>query len=95
MKRLILTAAGLLLLAALCFTACDDSAPADTTAPDLPDAVTDAPTDVPTETPTEIPTEIPTETPTETPKSGCGSVIGFSAVAVLAAAAAAVALKKD
>jgi hypothetical protein len=28
-------------------------------------------------------------------KSGCGSVIGFSAVAILAAAAAAVALKKD
>ena len=28
-------------------------------------------------------------------KSGCGSVIGFGAVAILAAAAAAVALKKD
>lgn len=65
MKRLILTAAGLLLLAALCFTACDDSAPADTTAPDLPDAVTDAPTDVPTETPTEIPTDTPTDAVTD------------------------------
>ena len=33
---------------------------------------------------------------TEAPaKEGCGSVIGFSAVAILAAAAAAVALKKD
>ena len=32
---------------------------------------------------------------TEAAKSGCGSVIGFSAVAILAAAAAAVALKKD
>jgi hypothetical protein len=28
-------------------------------------------------------------------KEGCGSVIGFSAIAILAAAAAAVALKKD
>ena len=40
-------------------------------------------------------TEAPTEAPTDEPKSGCGSVIGFSAVAILAAAAAAVALKKD
>ena len=32
---------------------------------------------------------------TEAPKEGCGSVIGFGAVAILAAAAAAVALKKD
>ena len=35
------------------------------------------------------------ETETEAPKEGCGSVIGFGAVAILAAAAAAVALKKD
>ena len=57
---------------------------------------TEPPTEAPTEAPeTEAPTEAPTEPPTETPKSGCGSVIGFSAVAVLAAAAAAVALKKD
>ena len=32
---------------------------------------------------------------TTTADKGCGSVIGFSAIAVLAAAAAAVALKKD
>jgi hypothetical protein len=54
----------------------------------------DAEGKVPAET--EAPTDAPaTEAPTEAPKSGCGSVIGFSAVAVLAAAAAAVALKKD
>ena len=59
--------------------------------------VTEAPTEVPTEAPTETPTEAPTEAPTETeaPAGGCKSVIGFSAIAVLAAAAAAVALKKD
>ena len=60
---------------------------------------TEAPTEEKTEAPTEeATTEAPaTEAPTETEaaKSGCGSVIGFSAVAVLAAAAAAVALKKD
>ena len=62
---------------------------------------TEAPTDEVTEAPTDAPeqggdaTEAPTEAPTDEPKSGCGSVIGFSAVAILAAAAAAVALKKD
>ena len=62
---------------------------------------TEAPTDDVTEAPTDAPqqggdaTEAPTEAPTDEPKSGCGSVIGFSAVAILAAAAAAVALKKD
>ena len=40
-------------------------------------------------------TAAPDNQETEAPKSGCGSVIGFSAVAILAAAAAAVALKKD
>ena len=65
------------------------------------DAPTEAPTDEVTEAPTDAPqqggdaTEAPTEAPTDEPKSGCGSVIGFSAVAILAAAAAAVALKKD
>ena len=62
---------------------------------------TEAPTEEPTEAPeTEAPTDAPaTEAPTtqetEPAKGGCGSVIGFSAIAVLAAAAAAVALKKD
>ena len=73
------------------------------------DAATEAPTEEKTEAPTEDATtaapdaettapdaEVTTEaTETEAPKSGCGSVIGFSAVAILAAAAAAVALKKD
>ena len=59
---------------------------------------TEAPTEEKTEAPTEeATTEAPTEAPAETeaPKSGCGSVIGFSAAAVLMAAAAVVALKKD
>ena len=74
------------------------------------DAATEAPTEEKTEAPTEdattaapdaettAPTEDATTTApeeTEAPKSGCGSVIGFSAVAILAAAAAVVALKKD
>ena len=52
-------------------------------------------TEEPAEETTEATTEAPTNEVTEPAKSGCGSVIGFSAVAVLAAAAAAVALKKD
>lgn len=57
---------------------------------------TEAPTDAETEAPTEAPTDAPaTDAPTEPAEGGCGSVIGFSAIAVLAAAAAAVALKKD
>ena len=65
------------------------------------EAATEKPTEAPTEAPeTEAPTDAPaTEAPTtpetEPAKGGCGSVIGFSAVAILAAAAAAVALKKD
>ena len=60
------------------------------------EAPTEEKTEAPTEEATEAPTDAPaTEAPTEAPKSGCGSVIGFSAVAILAAAAAAVALKKD
>ena len=62
---------------------------------------TEAPTEEKTEAPTDEATEAPTTAdttaaPTDSTeeKSGCGSVIGFSAAAVLAAAAAAVALKK-
>lgn len=71
------------------------------------DETTESTTETPTETPTEAPTdpvtetpnEVPTETPTEAPtipaeQSGCGSVMSFSAVALLSAAAAAVVLKK-
>lgn len=66
---------------------------------------TEAPTDDTTAAPDNDTTAAPeagetTATPdagetTVAEKSGCGSVIGFSAVAILAAAAAAVALKKD
>ena len=57
---------------------------------------TEAPTQAPeTEAPTEAPAGNATEPNTEAPaESGCGSVVGFGAVAILAAAAAAVALKK-
>ena len=57
----------------------------DTPAPETNAPETNAATDAPA-------TEAPTETEAE---GGCGSVIGFSAVALLAAAAAAVVLKKD
>ncbi len=67
--------------------------------PDLPEAEepTEKPTEVPTEKPTEKPTEAataaPTEPATEPAKSGCGGIIGASAVAV-AVLLGAVALKK-
>lgn len=72
MKRWLLAAACLVVFAALIFTACDDSAPADTTAPTVPDAATDAPTEASTDTPTEAPTDgatndTPVDTPTEAP----------------------------
>ncbi|MBP3666016.1 MAG: hypothetical protein J6K29_03080 [Clostridia bacterium] len=54
---------------------------------------TDASTDAPE---TNAATDAPaTEAPTTESEGGCGSVIGFGAIALLAAAAAAVALKKD
>lgn len=56
---------------------------------------TEAPTEVPTEAPTEAPTNAATEEATEAAKGGCGSVIGFSVVALLAAAAAFVCSKHD
>ena len=74
------------------------------------EAATEAPTEEKTEAPTDAETDAPAEdttaapeagdttaapNETEAPKEGCGSVIGFGAVAILAAAAAAVALKKD
>ncbi len=57
---------------------------------------TEAPTQAPeTEAPTQAPAGAVTDPETEAPaESGCGSVMGFGAVAVLAAVAAAVALKK-
>ena len=71
-----------------------------------PNATEEETTEAPTEDATTAAPEAETTAPTvdgenttaaetEAPKSGCGSVIGFSAAAVLAAAAAAVALKKD
>ena len=70
----------------------ETTAPADeTTAP--ADETTAAPADVTTAAPADVTTAAP-NSGNETPEKGCGSVIGVSAVAVLAAAAAAVALKK-
>ena len=77
-----------------------ETTPEETEAPTEPETEapetepeTEAPTEAPTEDPTDAPaTEAPTAAPTE---DGCGSVIGFGAIAILAAAAAAVALKKD
>ena len=71
--------------------------PDETTSP-----VAETPTDAPIEDPTEAPaveTKAPAEgvtTTVQTPdeKGGCGSVVGFGAVAVLMAGAAVVALKK-
>ena len=79
-----------------------ETTPEETEAPTEPE--TDAPeTDPETAAPeTNAPeTEAPatdahaTEAPTAEAEGGCGSVIGFSAIAILAAAAAAIALKKD
>ena len=74
---------------------------APTAAPETQAPETEAPTAAPetqapeTEAPTAAPeTQAPVGSDTEPTKSGCGSAIGFSAVAVLAAAAAAVALAK-
>ena len=79
-----------------------ETTPEETEAPTEPETEapeTEAPTAAPeTEAPeTEAPaTDAPaTEAPTTEAEGGCGSVIGFSVIAVLAAAAAAVALKKD
>ncbi len=64
----------------------------DTTEAPTVEDTTEAPTAAPTD---EATTEAPkTEDTTAEEKSGCGAVVGFGAVAVLAAAAAAVALKK-
>ena len=73
-----------------------DAAAGDTTAEDTEAPTEDAATtpDADTEAPTDAPdvTEAPTDAPDE--KKGCGSAVGFGAVAVMAAMAAAVALKK-
>lgn len=68
--------------------------------PDATKEETEAPTDPETQAPeTQAPETQAPETQAEgteaTQEEGCSSVIGFSAVAILAAAAAAVALKKD
>ena len=78
----------------------------ETEAPTEPE--TEAPTEPETEAPTEevtteAPTEEPTEAPTEAPTAevtapaggGCGSAVTFSLAALLVAAAAVVARKKD
>ena len=75
----------------------DTEAPTETSdATEAPTETSDA-TEAPTEAPTDAPdgTEAPTEAPTEPVESGCGSALGFGAVALLIAAAAFVATKKD
>lgn len=82
-----------------------DPAEETTEAPDTEEPETPPDTEPPvvtefgdaTEEPTEAPTDAPaTETPeTEAPEGGCGSTVAFATVAVLAAAAAFVATKKD
>ncbi len=68
---------------------------------DATDAPTEAPTAAPTDAPTAAPTDAPTAAPTDAPATeapkaddGCASVLGMGTVAILAAATAAVALKK-
>lgn len=58
------------------------------------DAATEAVTDAVTDAATEAVTDATTKAPAATEKKGCGSVIGFSAVALITAAAAVVVLKK-
>jgi hypothetical protein len=68
-------------------------APAETEAPTEAPADTNAPAETDGETPTEAPV---TEAPgTDAPEKGCGSSVAFAAVAILTAAAAFVARKKD
>lgn len=55
----------------------------------------EAATETETEIVTEAPTEAPNEIETQAPKGGCGSVLGFSAAALLCAMAAAVVMKKE
>ncbi len=65
----------------------------ETDAPDEETTVADEETDAP-EDATQAPDGNATEAPTDEPKEGCASIVGFGAVAVLTAMAAAVALKK-
>ena len=102
MKRRLPVLLLLLLLTAatmICLSACkDDGKETDTdtsTASDVPSAEpTDAPTEEPTAAPTEAATGAP-EAPTQTEavtdkaeKSGCGSILGSSAVLTLLSASA-------
>ena len=73
-------------------TTAEETTAEETEAPTTAAPETEAPTDPATEAPTTADT---TAEATEDGKDGCGSVIGFGVIAVLAAAAAAVALKKD
>ncbi|MBQ4112394.1 MAG: hypothetical protein IJD38_06335 [Clostridia bacterium] len=73
-------------------TTAEETTAEETEAPTTAAPETEAPTDPATEAPTTADT---TAEATEGGKDGCGSVIGFGVIAVLAAAAAAVALKKD
>ena len=72
----------------------ETEAPTEAPAETPTEAPTEVPTEAPTEAPAETPSEAPTEAPTEAPAEGCGSALGMSALAILMAAAAVVALKK-
>ena len=72
----------LLVLSCVLLFACVQSGP-----------VTD--TTAPSDESTPYTTDAPTEAPTQPAKSGCGSALGFAAVALLTAAAAFVARKKN
>ena len=75
----------------------EDPTEAPTEAPDQGGDATEAPDQGgdATQAPDNATTDAATDAATEAPAGGCGSFIGFGAVAILAAAAAAVALKKD
>lgn len=67
----------------------------ETEAPETQAPETDAPeTQAPETQAPAVDTKAPEQTTEPAGKSGCGSVIGFGAIAVVAAAAAAVVLKK-
>ena len=84
LRRLLALALVLVMVGSL-FAGCSKKA-ADPTVPSQPDE-TIAETAAPTNEPTDAPTEAPTETEPDQiniDKGGCGSAIGFSALALLA-----------
>ena len=60
----------------------------------ITEKITEAPTEPPTEAPTEAPTAATTEAPTEAPATGCGAVIGLSALGLVALCGMAIVIRK-